>query len=221
MTFLLNLLGVIVGVVLGGYILFAGRHAIWATLGIISLSVSANLLAVLVAGLESGRELIIAQAWGLGGIAVLVAVLGTVLGWKRPDTAVQLIGFAAGADLSLWLYEISTYLVTDVVRQSEQIALGVGLVILIIGGLLGLWLIRKQPDETLILITMLIGAKMIQDAWGLSKSSSWTAIIMITLALAGVLVQYAVYLRELKADENEPRPHASSIAYFQDLELDL
>jgi hypothetical protein len=41
------------------------------------------------------------------------------------------------------------------------------------------------------------------------------------LALAGVLVQYANYLRELMATDQltEPVPAESSLAYFQDLEL--
>jgi len=221
MTILLNLLGVILSAVLGGYILFAGRQAIWATMGIIGLTVSANLLAVLVAGEESGRDLIIAQEWRLVGIAVVIGVLGIVLARVKPDTAVLIIGFAAGADISLWFYDISTYVITSIIPKAGQIAFGAGLGIILIGGLLGVWLIRIQRDETLILITMLLGAQLIQNGWGLNQSSSWTAIIMITLAFAGVMVQYALYLRELKAGETEPKPLESSIAYFQDLELDV
>lgn len=219
--FVLNFIGALIGIVLGGYILFAGRHAIWATLGIVSLAAAADLLAVLVAGLDSGRDLITAQAWGLLGIAVIVMVLGILLGRAKPETAVLVIGFIAGADVALWLYAISAYVMTTVAQQSAQTAMVVGVVVLVVGGLLGLWLVRQMREEALILITMLVGARLLQNALGLSSTSSWTAVIVITLALAGVLVQYALYLRDLKAEEIMPEVHASSMAYFQDLELDL
>jgi len=214
----LNLIGSIIGVILGGYILFAGRKAIWATLGIAGLVATANLLAVLVAGVDTGRDLIEVQEWGLLGIAAVVGGLGIVVGRIKPDLAVLFIGFIAGADVALWFYDISAYLITTVARLSEQAAIGTGLVVLFIGGLLGLWLVRKARDEALVLITMLVGVQIIQNALGLSTTSSWTAIIMITLALAGVLVQYASYLRELKDEQTEVVPHIYSAAYFQDLE---
>ena len=99
---------------------------------------------------------------------------------------------------------------------------GVTIVILVAGGLLGIWLVRKVPDETLILITMLIGAQLIGDALRLSETSSLTAIFLLGLALAGLLVQYGAYLRERKAAVSLPseQPPASSVLYFQDLELD-
>ena len=97
-----------------------------------------------------------------------------------------------------------------------------GLAIIIIGGLLGIWLIRVSRDEALILITMLIGVQFIQEAVAFDKSNSWTAIIILTLGLVGLLVQYASYLREIKvrSELTEPEPRASSIAYFQDLQLE-
>lgn len=218
--FFLNLLGSIIGVLLGGYILFAGRKAVWATLGIVGLVATANLLAVLVAGVDAGRDLLEMQAWGLLGLAAVVGGLGIVVGRIKPDLAVLFIGFIAGADVVLWFYDISTYLVTSVAHLSELAATWTGLVVLFIGGLFGLWLVRKARDEALVLITMLVGVQIIQNALGLSTTSSWTAIIMITLALAGVLVQYASYLREFKAEQTEPEPDISSVAYFHDLELE-
>ena len=220
--FLINLIWGIIGTVLGFYVLFVGRKALWATLGIIGLIVSANLLAVLVIGGERGRDLLEAQAWGLVGIAGLVGVLGFLLGRVKPEWAVLLIGFAAGADLALWFYDIAAYVITAVAQQSEQFAFWIGLLVILIGGLFGLWLVRKSRDEALILITMLIGVQLIQDSVGFSLSSSWTAIIILSLGLAGLLVQYAFYLRQLKATERqtEPEQHASSLAYFQNLQLE-
>lgn len=221
MIFLVNLLVTIISVILGGYILFVGRKAAWVTLGTVSLIVTGNLLAVLFAGADKARDLIELQSWGLVGIAVLVGFLGFAVGRANKDWAVLLIGFAAGADMALWLYDVSAYAIKTVAQQSERTAFWVGLIILVVGGLLGMWLVSKARDEALILITMLVGTQFIQNSLGLSKDSSWTAIIMITLALAGVLVQFADYLREIKANQQSLEPQASSIAYFQDLELEL
>ncbi len=85
----------------------------WATLGIVSLTVSARSLATFVAGLDSGRNLIEFQEWNLVAIAIGVGILGITLGWFKPDLGVLIIGFATGADVGLWFYEISSYLVVD------------------------------------------------------------------------------------------------------------
>ena len=217
--FLLAFVGTIIGAVLGAYILFAGRHAIHLTLGVIGLGSTANLLAVLVADLDNGWDLFAAQQWLLIAIALVVGVLGFLLGRAKPHVGIQVIGFMAGADLSLWLYDISAYVMTNLARLSQDAALGVGLLLIVIGGLFGLWLVTVKEDEAIILITMILGAQMISSAFNMSPTSSWTAIIVLTLALAGVLVQYALYLREMKSGQLEVKPRPSSVAYFQDLEL--
>jgi hypothetical protein len=221
LEFIFDFLQFLIGIALGGYILFVGRQAIQITLGIIALVAMADLLAVLVAGQADGWDLIAAQAWWLLGIAVVVGILGFLLGQTKPDTAVLVIGFVAGADLALWFYQISAHFLTKVVQQSEQTALFMGLIVLLIGGLLGLWLVRVSKDEALILITIIMGTKMIHIALGLGTTSSWTAIITLTFALAGVLVQYAIYLREVKGEQTTIEPHSSSVAYFQDLDFHL
>lgn len=218
--FLINTFTTIFLLVLGGYVLFAGRRIIWMTAGVVGLTVSARLLAILVAGFDTGRELIEFREWELVGLAVAVGVVGIAIGRLKPNLAALLIGFAAGADLALWLYDIVAYLIADVAQLPENVVVWVALAVIIIGGLFGLWLIRESRDEALILITMLIGVQFIQDAVGFDKSNSWTAIIILSLGLAGVLVQYAYYLRELKAESTEPEPSASSVAFFQDLQLD-
>jgi hypothetical protein len=220
--FLIDSLSTIILVALGGYILFAGRRTIWMTAGVVGLTVTARLLAILVAGFDTGRELIEFREWGMVGLALAVGLVGVVIGRLKPNLAALLIGVAAGADLALFLYDIAAYLITDVARLPENLVVWVTLAVIIIGGLFGLWLIRQSRDEALILITMLIGVQFIRDALGFDQSSSWTAIIMLSLGLAGLLVQYASYLRELRArsEQTEPGPDASSVAYFQNLQLD-
>ncbi len=218
---LLKILLTLVGIALGGYILFFGRRALWATLGIISLAAAANIGAVLVAGVDTGWELIDLQAWRLLGATAGIGALGVVLGRYKPDIAVTVIGFIAGANIALWLYDISAYLVTGVARLPEQATIWTVLTLLLINGLLGVWLVRKDRDEALILLSVLVGVELINDALGLSDTRSITAILLLSLALAGVLVQYAEYLRERTGDSplTTPEPLASSVAYFQDLEL--
>lgn len=219
LEFLLAFIGTIVGVAIGGYILFAGRHAIHWTVGVIGIGATADLLAVLVADLDNGWALFAAEQWLLLGIALVMGVLGFLLGRAKPYVGVQVIGFVAGADITLWVYDVSAHVVTNIARLSEDAAFGVGLLLIVIGGLLGLWLVTVKEDEAIILITMILGAQMLQNALHLSRTSSWTAVIILTLSLAGILVQYALYLREIKADQLEVEPQPSSVAYFQDLEL--
>lgn len=221
LQYLVNVLIVIIGLFLGGIILFVGRRALSVTLGIIALASVANLLAVLVAGVENGRELLEVQAWLLVGIAIIVGILGFIVGKYRSDIAIPLIGIIAGANIGLWLYDIAVFVIRDAANMSEQVASFIGLIVIIMGALFGLWLMRQSADEALILITVIIGAELIQDALQLSKNSSWTAFIMLSLALAGVLVQYANLIREIKAGNQltEPIPSESSLAFFQDLEM--
>jgi len=220
--FLIDSLSTIVFVVIGGYILFAGHRQLWATMGTVGLVVTSRLLAIFIAGYDTGIELIEFQEWGMVGLAVLVGLVGIIIGRLIPKLAGMLIGFAAGADLALWLYDIVAYLITDVAQLPESLVVWVALAVIIIGGLFGLWLIRVSRDEALIFITVLIGVQFIQDFLGFDQSSGWTAIIILSLGLAGLLVQYAFYLREVKtlSAQAEPEPEASSIAYFQNLQLD-
>lgn len=206
---------------LGGYILFRGRQNLWVTLGVMALVMTANFLAVMVVGGSRGLDLFTGQEWTLLGIAVLAGVLGMVLGRFAQGVAAMVIGFIAGADIILWLYDIVAYLSTSVANMPAQMTIVIGVILIVLGGLLGVWLVHKTQDEALILFTMLAGVILIQDALHLSKSSTWTAAFIVTLALAGVMVQYASYLQETKASQlqDEPMVAESSIAYFQDLEL--
>jgi MFS family permease len=207
----------------GAYILFAGRRALWATLGILALWVTANLLAVLVAGVSNGQELLALQDWTLLGISLAAGVLGMLIGRFLQGLAMSLIGFIAGSDIALWLYDIAAYVVTDLANLSEQTALIVGVALILIGGLVGFWFIRKTRDEGVILITMIIGVEVIQDALGLNTASSWTAIFILSLALAGVLVQYTDHMRGIKASStlDDPPMPESSMTQFQDLDLSV
>jgi len=219
--FFVNLLVTIISLIIGGAILFGGRKALSVTLGMMSFIITGRLLALFIIEEDKVLDLVETESWELLGIAVLVGLLGIAIGRASPNIAVSLIGFLAGADIALLFYDISTYALTSMAQQSEETAFWVGIIFLAIGGLVGLWLVQKARDDTLILITMLVGVQFIQNSLGLSGDSSWTAIIIIILGLSGVLVQYAGYLREIKADQQLPDPQTPGATYFQNLELDL
>ena len=222
LSFLFALLQTLIGVLLGGYILFLGRLKLWATAGVVGFAVAANILAILVVGGDTGWDLTDMQAWGLIAIAVAIGIAGAVLGNVRPELAGVLIGIAAGANVALWFYDIAEHLMTSVASLPEETVIMVGLLLIVIGGLLGYWLTSIYRDEALILITVVLGVELIHDALDLSSARSLTAILILGLSLAGILVQYGDYERKRRAALNlaEPEPMPSSVAFFQNLELD-
>ena len=196
--FLVNAALSILGMILGGYILLAGRRALWISLGVIGFTVTANLLAIVVASLNSGWELADQRRWLFLLIAVAVAALGLHVGRTWPRWALTLVGFAAGADIALWLHEISFYILTNDANLSEPIVDWFNIVIILVGGLLGVWLARRFGEEVLIIITVVIGVEIIYQALSLDSSSSFTAVSMLSFCLIVVVVQYADYLRLLR-----------------------
>ena len=85
-----------------------------------------------------------------------------------------------------------------------------------------MWLVRKYRDELLIIVTMLVGVQLILNGFQLDSKSSLTAIVIISLALVGVLVQYAHYLREIEAKTPliDSQQADSSLDFFESLEID-
>ncbi|MCP4358240.1 MAG: sugar MFS transporter [Chloroflexi bacterium] len=180
-----------VGTAGGVYILLAGRRVLWVTTALIGLTAVGNLLAVLVASSNSILDLVNDGEWLLLGVATAAATVGIYLGRAKPHLAAGVVGFIVGADIALFAYEISTYLFTAVANLSRQTAVWISLIFILIGGLIGLYLIQRFQEEALILITVVMGVKLIYLALGLSSSNSWTAVILLSLALAGTVVQYA------------------------------
>jgi hypothetical protein len=85
--FLISALTAVLLLILGGYVLFAGRKHIWLTAGAVGLIVTGRLLAILVAGFDTARELIEFQEWGMLGLALGVGLVGIVIGRAKPNLA--------------------------------------------------------------------------------------------------------------------------------------
>jgi hypothetical protein len=210
LDFLITLALTLTGLTIGGYILLAGRRALWATLAIVSMMATAELLAVLHLSLGSGWDLLRGQEWVMLLIAVGVGAIGYFIGRTKPDLSTTLIGFLAGANITLWFSSIVAYLTIDVMEVGTGTAVYFNLPIITIGGLLGAWLTRRYRDEILIIITVALGVRLIFLALGLNSDSSFTAIILLSLALFGVVIQYAQYLRQIKS--STPLPPAAEPA---------
>lgn len=221
LNFLFNLFLSLLGLAIGGYILLAGRRALPITLAIVALLATAEIVAVLVMSYGSGLDLLREQQWVLLLIALGVGALGYFIGRAKTDLGVMLVGFFVGANITLWFEAIVRYLATDVIETGAETAVYLNIPLILIGGLIGLWLIRRFPDEILILFTVTLGTRVIFVALGLDNDSSITAIIILSLALLGVVVQYAQYLRKLKKDTPlppAPEPALPELGTFSDLD---
>ena len=200
LNFLVSVLFFIIGLVLGFYLLLLGRRRMLVTTAIICLAATGSLLALIFLGDGSGWALTEGPDWLLLGITVAAGIIGCILGSRQEHVAAAIVGFAAGGYIALWFYDIAFYLVVNIAHWPEQTTFWVGVAILIIGGLIGLFLTRRSEAVALIMITVFVGTDIIIKALGLSPEKSFTAVITISLALFGLVVQYAQYLREIKAD---------------------
>ena len=200
LDFLLSILFIIIGLALGFYLLLLGRRAMALTTAIVCLAATGGLLALIFQGENAIWSLTEEREWILLGIAVAAGIVGGILGARAEHIAASVVGFAAGGFIALWFYDIAHHIVVDIGHWSEQTAFWVGVAIVIIGGLIGLYLTRRSEDVALILISVFVGTDFIVRALHLSPEWSITAVITISLALFGLVVQYAQYLREIKAE---------------------
>lgn len=198
LDFLLTILFFIIGLALGFYLLLFGRQKMAITTAIICLSGTGSLLALIFLGESSAWALTEGPSWSLLGITVAAGIIGGILGARAEHAAAAIIGFFAGGYVGLWFYDIAHYIIVDIANWPEQTAFWVGVFILIVFGLVGLFLTRRSEAVSVILISVFVGTDIIMKAFGLSPDKSITAVISISLALLGLVFQYAHYLRELK-----------------------
>jgi hypothetical protein len=202
LDFLLLILMFIIGLVLGFYLLLLGRQKMIVTTAIICLAATGGLLALIFLGESNIWALTEEPDWLLLGITVAAGIVGGILGAKVEHVAAAIVGFFAGGYIGLWFYDIAFYLVVDITHWPEKTAFWVGVAILIISGLIGLFLTRRSEAVSVILISVFVGTDIIIRALGLSPEKSMTAVISISLALLGLVVQYAQYMREIKAERH-------------------
>ena len=217
--FFFELTLIVLGVGIGGYIMLAGRRKLGVTLGIVGLMAGAELVAVLALSLDSGWSLLREREWMILLLILGFGVIGYLIGRRYTDLSVILIGFLAWANIALWFNAIVHYVSTDVIAVGAETAVYFNIPIFIIGGLIGAWFTHLYSDKLLIIITVILGVRLIGLALSLDNDSSFTAVVILSLALIGIVVQYAQYLRELKTAESlppAPQPALPEIGWFYD-----
>jgi len=204
LDFLVTILFFIIGLILGFYLLLFGRQKMVVTTAIICLAATGGLLALIVLRENNAWALTEEPNWLLLGITAAAGIVGGILGSRAEHIAAAIVGFFAGGYIGIWFYDIAYHFVVAVGHWPEETAFWVGVAILIIGGLIGLFLTRRSESVSLILISVFVGVDLIVRALGMSPEKNITAVITISLALLGLIVQYAQYLREIKGDKLSP-----------------
>lgn len=211
--FLANLLLAIVWGALGLIALLAGRKYLWLLLGVAGLVVTAQVLAAFYG---------YANAWGLVTklelvpilISVAFGVLAMALGRHNRDAAITFIGFAVGVFVASWFDQLIFFISGRAETDSAPWWL---FLVFLAAGLLGVWIIRRGAEQELILVSVIIGVKTITDALNLPAESNITAVVILSLALVGIVVQYAALLREqppeLRVIQPVPHPVSEELPY--------
>lgn len=193
-NFLLNLLIILIAIAVGGTILLAGRRFMWLLFGVAGLLVAATFIAEL-QGLPNAYALLQNRDWTALLIALAVGGVGVLISLylQHSHRIAPFVGFIAGLLIAGWFDEIIYYLAD---RPPETGFTWWMALIFLAAGVLGLLLARRSPEETLIFVSVIVGAYLISQTLNLNPSSSFAAVITLGLALLGVVVQYASFLRE-------------------------
>jgi hypothetical protein len=176
---------------LGGILLLAGRQYLWILLGGGGFLIAAAIAAEF-EGLANDWALVQELQWLPLLFALVVGILGIYIGRRYKNLAADLIGFGVGVLIATWLDEILL-----VMNNQEASELTWWVILLfIVAGFIGVWITRQDRDQALILISVIIGSNTIINVLDLDQSKNYTAVISLSLALTGVVLQYAAYLRE-------------------------
>lgn len=181
----------IMGAAIGGSILLLGRKYYWFLLGVMCMMVTAYFLATL-QGLDNEVLLVTEGYWAAVLISLGAGLVGLFVGRWRHDTAVLLIGFVAGVYLATLFDHILLFLSGSTDTELTWWLL----VIFAASGVLGAYLTRRNTSEALILISVALGTTVVSKALGLPNDLSLTAVLTLSLALVGIVVQFAAYVRE-------------------------
>jgi hypothetical protein len=192
---------------LGGILLLTGRKYMWILLGAGGFLIAAALTAE-IQGYPNSWSLIEEGQWISLLIAVGIGALGVYVGQHYEHLSVDIIGFAIGVFVATWFDEVLLVLNG---QDTNDFTWWVAL-IFIAAGFVGVWVTRQDPEQALILISVLIGARTISDGLNLDQTKNMTAVITLGLALTGVVVQYASLLRERPriGQQLPPVPHPIS-----------
>ncbi|MEM7050273.1 MAG: hypothetical protein AAF604_11475 [Acidobacteriota bacterium] len=159
---------------LGGLLLLAGRKVFWLAVGVTGFAFGLA-LAIQYLRLES--------FWLHVTLAVLAGVLGVLLAFFVQRLAVAVAGFLLGGQGGLLLWQ-ALEVAPDLAPWMVFVA--AGLVVSILAGSLF--------EMALVLLSAVVGANLVVDAWG--GQPPWSLLIIVLLALFGAFVQLTFLERE-------------------------
>jgi hypothetical protein len=195
-AFLSSVVELIIGVGIGVFFLLYGHRFFWligglalATIGLVVVALIVALI-VVPANVDTTRGLTIDLPDELiqnspAIIAALLcgvvsgAILGAVLLLRAPRVAAAIVGLVGGATLTVIV--LSLYRIELPGWLSALLALAIGIVTAVLA--------RRNPDTSLIVLSVLIGTNVIIRALRLDLNLSISAIIWLCLMLAGILFQ--------------------------------
>ncbi|MCZ6726685.1 MAG: hypothetical protein O7A98_04945 [Acidobacteria bacterium] len=145
-------LGQPLAIVAGGLLLLFGRRLYWLLAGVVGFVVVFTVAGRLVPEMSEQVTLLVSLGAGVLGSIVTVFAHKALLG---------LVGGLGGALIGLW--------------QAQALGLEQGvlwLVAAVVGGLLGAWLVSRLFEFALALLSSLLGAQLLVDAFGVTPSRS-------------------------------------------------
>ncbi len=160
--------------VLGAFLLVAGRRVFWLLVAGIGFAVGVTLAARLFNGSELTAIL---AGLVLGGIFALLAIF-------LESVAIGIAGFLGGGYV---LLSIATMLGLDRGNTTTW-------VIFAIGGVLGIILVALLFNWALITISSLAGASMVVTSFGMTAATA--GLVYLGLVIAGVIIQGTALRRE-------------------------
>src|SRR5215467_4241588 len=155
----------IIGVLIGGVILFFGRRLFWLCVAAVGFAVGVEIAPHLVNEPSSLVALVVALVFG-----VLAALLALLL----QKVAIAVLGFLAGGKLAC---AIAAAFFVHYAQYSA--------IIFAVGGIIGTILLLAVFDWALIVVSSFVGAYLIQSAIVLPPTGS--TLVFIGLAIVGML----------------------------------
>jgi hypothetical protein len=151
----------------GTLLLLFGRRLYWLMAGVVGFVVVFTLAGRLAPELSDQASLLVSVGAGVLGAIVTVFAHKALLG---------VVGGLGGGLIALW--------------QVQNLGVEQGLlwlVVAIVGGLLGAWLVSRLFEFALALLSSLLGAQLLLDAFDVSPS--WSVIAYLGLVAFGLFFQ--------------------------------
>ena len=165
MHFTVPLVGALIGIV----VLLFGRKLFWLCVAAVNFLASVELAPHLVNEPSPLLQL---------AVALVLGLLGALVAFLLQKIAVAIVGFLAGGKLA---GAIAAAFFVHYTQYST--------IVFVVGGVIGAILLLTLFDWALIVVSSLIGARLIQSAIVLPPSGS--TIVFLGLAVIGILVQAA------------------------------